>query len=207
MKKLLLILATLSTLIYANATTQKSGCILSQQGAVTANWKAYKTPEKIGVSGVFDDVAYTAAAKEGKNFKEILVGSTVVINTNSVNTKNKERDKKLINSFFKILSNDKITAKIVDIKAKSKEMGKPKTGTLTVEISMNGVTKQVPISYFYDKEIMTGKGFIDLFDFGAPKALISINKACFDLHNGKTWNDVEISFEMKIKASLCEIKH
>ena len=206
MKRILVILTMLTSFIQAEISAPKSGCILSQEGEVTVGWKAYKTSAKIGVSGGFNDVSYTAAAKEGKNFKGILVGSTVIINTNSVNSKNEGRDLKLLNSFFKILSDEKITAKIVDIKTKSKEMGKPKTGTLMVDIIMNGITKLSPINYIYDKGIMRGEGFIDLFDFGASKALTSINKACFDLHEGKTWSDVSIEFRMNIKATLCDAK-
>lgn len=207
MKKLIVTIALFSSLLQAEITAPKTGCILAQEGTVGVNWKAYKTAAKIGVGGIFNDVVYTAAAKEGKNFKEILVGSSLVINTNSVNSKNEGRDLKLVNAFFKVLNQDTITAKIVDIKPGARETGKPKTGTLIIDITMNSVTKQVPLKYSYDKGTMKGEGFIDLFDFSASKALVSINKACFDLHHGKTWNDVSIGFEMPIKATLCATKH
>ena len=205
MKKLLLTIMILSTMLFAEITTTKTGCVLSQEGAVVVGWKAYKTPAKLGVSGLFNKVTYTAAAKEGKNFKEILVGSSVTIQTPSVNSKNEGRDKKLVEQFFKVFSSDTITAKITDIKAKSKETGKPKTGTIMIDISMNGVTKNTPMTYTYNKGTMKAEGYIDLLDFQASKALSSINKACFDLHKGKTWNDVAIHFTMHIKADFCEV--
>jgi polyisoprenoid-binding protein YceI len=34
----------------------------------------------------------------------------------------------------------------------------------------------------------------DLGDFGMLPSLQGINKACYELHEGKTWQDVEISF-------------
>ncbi len=204
MKKLLFSMAVLSSLIYAGEATKKPSCILSQEGAVEINWKSYKTAAKIGVGGSFDDVSYTAIKKEGKNFKEILVGSSVTIYTNKVNSKHEDRDLKLTNSFFNILNDKKITAKIIEIKAQEKEMNKPKTGTLIVEITMNGVTKKVPLKYIHDKGIMRADGFIDILDFKASKALASINKACSDLHDGKTWSDVAIGFKMNIKATLCD---
>ncbi len=206
MKKLLLTIMILSTTLFAEGEVTKKGCVLSQEGAVTVGWKAYKTPAKLGVGGVFTDVTYTAAAKEGKNFKEILVGSSVLINTASVNSKNDGRDKKLVASFFKLMSAETISAKIVDIVAKSKETGKPKTGTITMNITMNGISKDIPMSYTYDKGLLEGAGHIDLFDFQASKALQAINKACFDLHKGKTWNDVDISFSTHIKADFCDIE-
>jgi hypothetical protein len=207
MKKILLILAILTTFVYAELNRPKSGCILSQQGDVKVSWKAYKTPAKIGVGGVFNDVTYTAVKKEGKNFKEILVGSSVVIKTASVNSKNKERDTKLANAFFGLLSGKTITAKIVDMTSNKRVKREPRTGTITLEVTMNGVTKNVPMTYSYDKGLMKSEGFIDIFDFAGSKALASLNKACFDKHQGKTWSDVKVGFEMNIKAILCAVKH
>ncbi|MCH9812519.1 MAG: YceI family protein [Epsilonproteobacteria bacterium] len=207
MQKLLLVLLLLFSVSYAEIQVPKVGCVLSQEGNVTVGWKAYKTPAKVGVGGTFNDIIYTAAAPEGKNFKEILVGSSVVIKTESVNSKNEGRDLKLVNAFFKVLTTDTITAKIVDIKPKERVTGKPKTGTLIIEITMNGVTQKVPMAYSFDKGVMQGEGVIDLFDFSASKALSSINKACFDLHSGKTWNDIALSFQLPIKATLCATKH
>jgi len=207
MKKLLVILVACATFMHAELTAPKTGCILSQEGKVTVSWKAYKTPSKLGVGGVFNEVAYTAVKAEGKNFKEILVGSSVVVDTSSVNSKNEGRDLKLVNSFFKLMGDGKITAKIVDMTSNKRVKREPRTGTLTVDISMNGVTKSVPMSYKYDKGLMKSEGFIDILDFSGSDALVSINKACFDLHKGKTWSDVAIGFELNIKAILCATKH
>ncbi len=209
MKKLLLTIMILSLSLFANTTTPKTGCVLSQTGDIIVGWTAYKTPSKKGVSGIFDTTTYTPANKEGKNFKEILVGSTLSIKTDSINSKNEGRDKKLVEQFFKLFSTDNINAKITDIQAKSKETGKPKTGTIMIDINMNGITKNIPMDYTYQKGTMHAKGYIDILDFQGSKALASINKACFDLHQGKTWSDVAITFEMQIKADLCNvaIKH
>ena len=101
------------------------------------------------------------------------------------------------------MTEEAIKAKIVEIHAKSKETGKPKTGTLIAEITMNGITKKVPLNYTFDQGTLTANGTIDLFDFSANKALQSITKACFAKHQGKTWNDVSIGFSTHIKA-VCE---
>ena len=207
MKKLLIVFLAFATFMHAELTVAKTGCILSQEGKVTVSWKAYKTPAKLGVGGVFNEVAYTAVKAKGKNFKEILVGSSVVIDTSSVNSKNEGRDLKLVNSFFKLLGDGKINAKIVDMTSNKRVKREPRTGTITVEISMNGVTKSVPMNYTYDKGLMKSEGFIDILDFSGASALASINKACFDLHKGKTWSDVAIGFELNIKAILCATKH
>jgi hypothetical protein len=205
MKKLLLMIILMSS-IHAELVAPKTGCILAQEGAVTVHWKAYKTPAKLGVGGIFDDVTYRPAKKEGKNFKEILVGAVVQIDTNSVNSKNEGRDAKLVYSFFKMMNGESLTAKIIDMTSNKRVSKKPRTGTITLEVTMNSVTKQVPLIYSYNKGVMKAKGVIDIFDFSASTALSSLNKACFDKHQGKTWSDVDVGFEMHIKAILCASK-
>ncbi len=193
----------ISSLAFATEAPAKMHCTLSQEGPVTVSWKAYKTPLKIGVGGIFDKITYTPAAKEGKNFREILVGSIVTIDKASVNSKNKGRDAKLVKFFFDLMEGRQITAKITDIKPDPRVKGKPKTGILITEITMNKVTKTLPLRYTFDQGILTAKGDIDIFDFKALPALQTLNDACFDKHQGKTWNDVSVGFSTHIKA-LCE---
>lgn len=207
MKKLLAILVAFVTLANAELSAPKTGCILSQQGKVVVSWKAYKTPAKLGVGGVFDKVDYKAIKPSGKNFREILVGSSVVIDTNSVNSKNEGRDVKLVNSFFKLLGDGNIKAKIVDMTSNKRVAKEPRTGSITLEVSINGVTKTVPMKYSYDKGLMKSEGVIDILDFSGSNALTTLNKACLDKHQGKTWSDVSIGFELSIKAILCATKH
>ena len=203
MKRLFLVMTAFALSMSAEITAPKGGCVLSQKGAISVGWEAFKTPAKKGVAGVFDTIKYTPIKNEGKNFKEILVGSTISIDTNSIDSKNRGRDAKLVAKFFKLFGSDKITAKVTDIKSTNKQGSKPKTGTIFVDITMNKITKNVPLSYTYDQGVMQAKGYIDLFDFQAKKALASINQACFELHQGKTWNDVAINFTMPISADLC----
>ncbi len=182
----------------------KSGCDLSQTGDVKVSWKAYKMPLKVGVGGVFDKVKYISVAPVGPNFRSILVGSKVKIDTSSVNSKNSARDDKLTQFFFEQMSNKNIVAKIVDIKAKKVKKGHSKKGIVIVKITMNSKTKKVPMKYSYKKNIFKASGVIDILDFGASKALSQINKACYEPHQGKTWSDVNIEFSTKIKVTLCK---
>ncbi len=207
MIKFFISLFLIATLSSAEEMGAKGGsCILSQDGPISVSWKAYKTPSKVGVSGVFDSVKYTAIAPKGNNFREIFVGSTVLINTASVNSKNTGRDIKLVKFFFEQMNSNNITAKIVDIKSDKRVRGKPKTGVLSVAVTMNGITKNIPMSYIFNKGDLSATGNIDLLDFSASKALSSINEACFDLHKGKTWSDVTIGFQTNIKFELCNTK-
>lgn len=203
MRKSLLAILLTATVAYAVEATPKMACTLSQEGPVKVTWKAYKTPFKVGVGGTFDKALYTPAAKEGKNFKEILVGSTLSIDESSVDSGNKGRDAKLVKFFFDMMAGTAIKAKIITIQADKIETGKPKTGMLTAEITMNNIPKQIPMKYSYENGTLTAQGTIDIFDFKGDAALHALNIACFEKHQGKTWNDVTIGFTTKIKA-LCE---
>jgi polyisoprenoid-binding protein YceI len=200
MNKIIFSLLTFSALSYAG------GCVLTQSDNIKVTWKAYKTLAKLGVAGEFTAVNYTPHKKEGKNFKELLVGSTVSIDISKIDTKNEGRDKTLVESFFSKLSGKSIEGEIVSIKANKREKGKPYTGTLDLNISMNETSLLIPMNYIYEKENFKAEGIIDLFDFKAESALSSINKSCYELHKGKTWNDVSISFQTTIKATLCDAK-
>lgn len=202
------IISALMVLFVASGVdaSQKSGCELSQTGAVEVSWTGYKTEKKVGVGGVFDSVVYTPVAKSGENFRSILVGSSVVIDTSSVNSKNEGRDEKLAKFFFGMMSDKNINAKIVDIKADKKVKDAPRTGVVEVEIEMNGVKKTVPMTYSFSNDVFEAKGVIDILDFSANKALASLNEACFDLHEGKTWSEAGIAFQTKIEALLCKVE-
>ena len=200
LNKILLPMAFLFSLSHAG------GCLLTQSNDMNVSWKAYKTFAKLGVGGQFTSVKYTPNAKEGKNFKELLVGSSVEIDITKVNTKNPTRDKTLVDMFFKKLKGKTIQGKVTAIYPNKREKGKPYTGKLDISITMNEKTLTIPMSYHYDKEHFNAKGVIDLFDFEAKPALKSINKSCYDLHKGKTWSDVSIEFNTIIKASLCDVE-
>jgi len=200
MKKTLFSIITLATLVSANG----GGCVLVQSNDMNVTWKAYKTLAKIGVGGQFTGVAYTPNKKEGKNFNELLVGSKVSIDLTKIDTKNKGRDKTLVDNFFGKLNGKTIDAIVVGIKRDKGTDGKKLyQGVVDVNVTMNSKTVTIPMKYNYKDENFKAKGTIDIFDFSANDALKSINKSCFALHKGKTWNDVSIEFSTTIKATLC----
>jgi len=200
MKKRMLLLLTLFTLSHAG------GCLLVQSGNLNVTWKAYKTLAKVGVGGSFTSVEYVPIAKEGENFRALLVGSTVSIDATQVDTGNPARDKTLVKMFFKQLVSTTIDGKIVAIQADKHIKGKPYTGVLDIELSFNAKKMTIPMRYTYEKEQFHAQGTIDLFDFSANEALSRLNKSCYALHKGKTWSDVSMAFTTEIKATLCNVK-
>jgi len=198
MRRLFLAVATLFTMAEAG------GCLLVQPKEMSVDWVAYKTLAKAGVGGKFTSIEYTPNALEGKNFRELLVGSRVSIDVTHIDTGNKERDDTLVKYFFGKLSNSKIEATIKSIEADPRVKGKPRTGDITASIQFNSKSLIIPMRYHYDDGKFDAKGVIDLADFDALPALASINKSCYELHKGKTWRDVTIGFHTTIEATLCD---
>ena len=191
MKKIALSLILLAGLVQAN-------CNFAQPTNVDVTFKAFKTPLKLGVGGHFSAVNYQSSVKTATDLNTLLAGSTVAIEVASVDSKNKGRDVKLLNDFFKQMAGPNIKAKIVSL---VKDKDARKTGMATVSVTMNGVTREVPMKYSFSSGKLSANGVIDILDFKADKALKAINTACYDLHQGKTWSDVNIGFSMDIAAS------
>ncbi len=202
MTKILLGLGAMLTI--ANS----AGCLLVQDKTMNVRWDAYKTDSRITVHGKFVDVQYTPKALEGKNFRELLVGSKVSMESSNIDTEIVSRDETIVQFFFNKLSTTKIEGIITDIKADEAHhmKGKPKTGIVTVQITMNGKTVTTPMNYNYFKEDFSATGSINLADFSALDALASIDKSCHDLYKGKIWSDVTIKFNTRIKATLCDVE-
>lgn len=70
---------------------------------------------------------------------------------------------------------------------------------LIAKITMNDKSLNIPMNYTANDGVITAKGTIDLADFAMIPSLKSINKACYDLHQGKTWQDVDIAFTLNYK--------
>lgn len=194
MRKVLMMLFAVATVASASGS-----CALTAGKSVDVTWKAYKTPAKIGVGGHFKESVYKSEAVEAKSLSDLLVGASMVIDVSSVDSNNPERDAKLVNSFFEMMVGEDIKAKVVALQTGDVKDGDPEVGTVTIAVTMNAITKEVPMTYRYHGGKVSALGVIDIFDFQAQSALSSINKACFDLHQGKTWSDVEIGFTMPVK--------
>ena len=188
MKKIIFFLITTASLLTAGA---------NHADKVGVYWKAFKTFEKIGVEGKFTELTFTPKMQKTKDLKDLLLGSKISINSSKIETNNVGRNKKVSTLFFGNLKGKTIEGEIVEAKAKT-----PSSGTLVVKITMNEKDVKVPMSYSFDSKHseLVANGVLDIFDFSGNDALKAINKECFDLHKGKTWNDVEIEFRINIEG-------
>lgn len=170
-------------------------CYMQKKGDVTVGFTAFKTAAKLGVGGTFDKVS-TEGMQQGKTVDLLLKGAKAHVVMSSVNTKNKGRDATLVENFFNKMRGDLIEATVLSVDEKS--------STIVVGIAMNAMSYEVPLklsSKRVNKEVTKfhAAGTIDLFDFKANEALHAINKACYALHKGKTWNDVDVYLDFTTK--------
>jgi polyisoprenoid-binding protein YceI len=177
---------TITALSFLFTTTLFSTECTYQTQFPKVSWKAFKTYEKAGVNGSFDQAHFKSSP--AKSIEESLIGTTITLQTKSINSGNAGRDATLVKAFFNVQKSETIMAVIESAK----------NSKAYVSITMNGVKKLIPMPYTIDENGITAKGSIDLEDFMMLPSLNSINKACYELHEGKTWQDVEIGFKMTL---------
>lgn len=182
----------ISFIVFSNIVFAAEECTYKIDSEnVQVSWTAFKTPKKIGVGGSFTKLGI-ANEYQGNTLAEALKTVKFSIDTNSVSTKNDDRDAKIVKFFFKAMKKGmNITGSIKDYSQK----------TIMLNLKMNGVTKEVPLIVDLKDDQIKADGVIDLFDFSMKKSLTGINKACLELHEGKTWNDVSISLQAKFSKA------
>lgn len=153
-------------------------------------WTGFKTTEKVAVNGSFKQIELKNV-KTGSTPEEILEGVAFSIPVSSLFTDNEERDGKLKTIFFGAMKNTELLSGILNFR----------DNQLFMTLSMNDVTKEIPLEYTFENNLLRMKTTLNLNDFGGSTALAAINKACFDLHKGKdgvskTWETVDIMGEV-----------
>ena len=163
-------------------------------------WTAFKTSDKVAVGGQFDQVNVIAGEKSTK-ITDVLETIKFNIPTSSTNTANKDRDAKIVASFFNAMD----ATDIILGQVKSAE-GDNTNGTCTFYLTLNNVEKEVILNYTVEDATVKLTGEIDMVDFGAEAAVASLNEICGALHTGadgvsKTWSVVELAIETTLKKA------
>ena len=122
---------------------------LLKTDSVTLQWTAYKTTERIGVSGSFDSISIKSEKTTGI-FKELLTNTKIEISTASVNSNNEIRDPKIVAFFFGKFSVPSEIQAIVDSANAEKAY---------ITITMNGITKTVEADYTIKNNIGNDHSF------------------------------------------------
>jgi polyisoprenoid-binding protein YceI len=164
-------------------------------------WTAYKFIEKAGVKGSFNSINVTGV-KSANSIEEAVKDMQFEIKSDSVNSGNVDRDKKLVASFFGTMKNS------TSIKGSIKNV-QPGKGEARLILKLNDVEKTIPLTYtIKDKTDVELKVALDIAaQFGAEKSLAELNKVCSELHKknkdeaSKLWPNVDVVITTKFKAN------
>ena len=214
MKKLFLPLAFISASIISSCggeqqettsdSTEEMGetCFYAfdENNETTVKWTAFKTAEKIGVGGQFDEFHILGGERSTK-IEDVLKTIKFTIKSASTNTGNKERDEKIINAFFGTM----ITTDLILGQIKSVE-GDNNNGTCVAFLTLNNIEKEVSLNYTLEDNIIKLTGEIDINNWDGQAALTALNEVCNDLHKGSdgesiTWPNVELEIQSVLKKS------
>lgn len=164
---------------------------------VSLKWTAYKTSEKVGVSGTFNSIFITAGEKSTK-LTEVLQEIKFTIQTNSTNTTNPDRDSKIVDSFFGVMLNtDLIIGQVKNVD------GNNESGKCSFLITLNDIEKEIDFNYSVNDNKVKLVGELDLNQFNGKTAIESLNKVCEDLHKGADgvsvlWPNVGLEVEVAL---------
>lgn len=177
-----------------SAESKANGMYSFTDGETRVNWTAFKFTERVGVSGVFEDIDISGT-KEAATPEEVFADAEFTIPVSSINSKDEGRDRKIQDFFFKNLEESS--------KLKGKMVSFNDDGTAVFTLSLNGNTQEVEGEYEVHDKVMVLKSEIDVSAWGAESGIASLNKVCDELHKGKDgksvlWPDVKIS----IKATM-----
>ena len=158
------------------------------------NWTAYKTTAKVPVKGQFTEVTIENA-KKATTPLEALNGLKFDIPVSSLFTNDTIRDGKLKKFFFGVMENTTLLSGTVNTTNETSGF---------VSLNMNGITKDLPITFVVKDNAVTIEALMELSDWQAEKALNTLHEVCKELHTGedgisKTWSDVKIEVTTDLK--------
>jgi hypothetical protein len=174
-------------------STQKTYAVVGETS--TLKWTAYKTTDKVAVSGKFNTINITKS-KAGASIEDAINGVQFSIPVSSIFSNDVSRDSKLKEFFFGVMADPEMITGSFEVT----------NDTSIANITMNGVTKSVPVKLNVDGQKVTFTNTLQLKDWNLDAALASLNKVCFDLHKGadgvsKTWEEVQIEAVMYLKVN------
>jgi len=126
MRLFLIFLFSFVILNAAEMGVNGGGCVLAQEGKVSVIYD--------GV--IYKNVEYKANAKSGKNFREIFIGSKMILGNG-------------------------VGMTIIDYVPNKRVKGKPKTGLFMVDVTSDGKKENVSMAYIFDKGVMSVTGVIN----------------------------------------------
>jgi len=156
-------------------------------------WTAYKTSDQVPVEGTFKNIQLDGLKPDALPL-EALEGVSFKIQVDGLDSKNPDRDEKIMKYFF---GNLKFSNEITGILSKVNLEAK----TIDVALVLNDITQLITMDYVENPDKIQLNGRVELKDFSALDALKELNKICFDLHKGEDGKSILWDF-VDIKVSL-----
>ena len=140
-------------------------------------WTGYKFTERVGVSGTFEEI-YTEGFSENENIIDVVSGVDFKIPVSSIESKNEDRNNKIISFFFGSMNTDIIYGQIQELS------GEGDAGIVKVLLRMNALEKIVPMDYTFENGLFEMSAEIDVKNWNGSAGIEKLNDACYDLHKG-----------------------
>ena len=160
------------------------------------HWIAYKTNDKIKVSGSFNEFSSDRENKEFNSIDDLVDGLNFSISSLSSSSGDPLRDLNLKDYFFTQLTDN---FQINGI------LGRPMNDSIDVIFDVLGQKKSIRFGFYiytvpscpYDDQVISIRGTINLVNQFNEIAYNSLHSKCVDLHKGadgisKTWEEVDV---------------
>ena len=158
-------------------------------GDLGVKWTGFKTEKKAPVSGTFKEINLKITKSD--DLSEFLKSAKVDISTASFDSKSPSRDKNITSTLFSLATSKTINGSIVAVDVAKK--------SLTLEVVMNEVKKEVPMTYEMINNNIVAKGSIEILDFDMKNPFMAFAKKCAVFHQNKSYSDVNIEFSIPYK--------
>ena len=172
-----------------------SSCFYSyNEGTTKFIWEAYKTSERVGVLGGFNQIE--VKSKKFDNPISVIESISFEILTSSVETNNLERNGKIFKYFFETIKTPIIKGSILSLND---------DGTCKINLNMNRLSYDIIGKYSLKENVFSFTSVIDVSYWNALSGIIALNNVCSDLHTGldgvsKLWPQVKLSLTTKLKS-------
>ncbi|MCK5824206.1 MAG: hypothetical protein KAG96_02235 [Ichthyobacteriaceae bacterium] len=174
--------------------TAKKGRLTYVHANTLFEWTAFKTTNKVAVSGSFNEI-FVENDGSANTVEDIISSTKFAIPTSSVYSGNQSRDYLISNIFFgSMIDTDTIYGKFVDV------IG----GKGLIAIKMNGIESKTQFTYAVHNDTLKITSSILLDNWKGEKSISALNDKCISHHTGsdgvtKTWSDVSIKISTYLK--------
>ncbi len=158
-------------------------------GDLGVKWTGFKTAKKVGVPGSFKTIKLDM--KKADKLADFLKSAKVEIDALSLDSKLPIRDKNITSTVFSKPSAKTIKGAISNVDEAKK--------TLVLDVTMNEVTKQVPMTFEVKDKNIVAKGTLEILDFALKDSFAAFAKKCSAFHAGKTFSTVDVEFTIPFK--------